>query len=260
MNRSRLIAFTFFFVLSAFSLGENTEKFERAYLEYIIADAKYLSTFSGDSKEALKSSALKLKRYAKRNNPIAQLAYGTALYIHDPKKNTNVFKKMLKKSAGLGYLPATRKLAMFYRSGKHFGKQPQKALELLEENASFGHERDLRVLVNLYKRLPDYGERSQAYLDLKRKLDNSINPDYQKGLAQSGSLRSQRIYGHMNFEGKYVKKNYFEAAYWLTLAIEDSENNQKAYDFSRLIYAKNELSQDELVRLSESVSETLDRN
>ena len=233
------------------------DAFVGAYLKYVKADSNYLTSFSEKSKNELKEAAIDLKPFADNDNPIAMLAYGTGIYMHASKKNASIFKKMIKKSASTGYLPAARKLAQFYRSGKHFGKTSKKALSILEKNALNGHERDLKVLLSFYKRLPEIGENSEKYKKFKHLLDESKNVKNLEKSAHSGDLKSQRIYGHMLYLGKHVKRDYLEATFWLTIALMNPKNNQIAYDSSRVIYARSKLSEEDKLALSERVNKYL---
>jgi TPR repeat protein len=228
--------------------------FIEAYLSFVEADSQYLKTFSAESKKALASVSQNLKAHADSGNPIAQLSYGNSQYLIDYKSNARLFKNMLQKSASSGYLPANRKLAQFYRSGQHFGKQEGKALEILESNASYGHERDIKVLLVLYKKLPHIGVNSEKYKELEKKLELSRDVEFQHSLAKKGDLSAQRIYGHMLYHGKNTKKDYLSAAIWLSIAANNKANSQAAFDSARAIYALSKLTESERIKVDEYVN------
>lgn len=229
-------------------------EFIDAYLSFIQADSRYLRAFSAESKKALVTASQALKAYADSGNPIAQLSYGTSQYLVDRQVNAPVFKYMLQKSASSGYLPATRKLAQFYRSGRHFGKQESKALEILESNAAYGHERDLETLLALYKRLPSISVNAEKHVELEKKLELSRDIEYLNTHAKNGNLYAQRLYGHMLYHGKKIEKDYFNAAIWLSVAAKNKANTQAAYDSARAIYALSKLTDSEIVEVDEHVS------
>lgn len=231
-----------------------------AYLSFAEADLQYLSNFSDESKKVLATTSQTLKQHADRGNPIAQLSFGTSQYLIDYKANASIFKSMLIKSASSGYLPAKRKLAYFYRTGQHFGKQPTRALEILETNASYGHERDIKVLLVLYKKLPNVGVNSEKYWKLERNLEISRDLEYQSGLAKNGDLYGQRLYGHMLYHGKGTERDYFNAAIWLSIAANNKANSQAAYDSSRAIYALSKLTEGERIKVNKYVTHFIDSN
>ena len=228
--------------------------FIEAYLSFVEADSQYLKTFSAESKKVLSSVSQRLKVHADNGNPIAQLSYGNSQYLIDYKSNARLFKNMLKKSASSGYLPANRKLAQFYRSGQHFGKQESKALEILELNASYGHERDIKVLLVLYKKLPNIGVNSEKYKHLEKKLELSRDVEHQRSLAEKGDLFAQRVYGHMLYHGKNTEKDYLSAAIWLSIAANHNANSQAALDSARAIYALSKLTESERIKVDEYVN------
>jgi TPR repeat protein len=229
-------------------------EFIEVYLSFIEAERQYIETDSDESINALPIASQSLKVFADNGNPIAQFSYGNSQYLIDYKFNAPTFKDMLLKSANSGYLPAKRKLARFYRSGQHFGKHESKALEILESNAEYGHERDIKILLLLYKKLPNIGVNSEKYRQLEKKLALSRDIEYQSKLAKEGDLYAQRLYGHMLFYGKNIKRDYFNAAIWLSVAAQNKGNSQAAYDSARAIYALSKLNKVERLEVDEYVN------
>jgi len=230
------------------------EEFIAVYLPFLKADLKYMRSFSNKDKISLKTANDRLKPFADLGNPIAQLSYGGSKFLTNYKANASIFRTMLLKSSKSGYLPATRKLAMFYRSGQHFGKKPKLALKLLQANAQYGHESDIKTLLILYKKLPQFGKDSTKYKDLEKELELSKDSKYQNELAKQHDLKAQRVYGHMLYYGRGIKRDYKEAAYWLTIVSKNEANPQLAYDSARAIYARSKLSEAELQDFKNRIS------
>jgi len=230
------------------------EEFIAVHLPFLKANLKYMRSFSNKDKISLKTANDRLKPFADLGNPIAQLSYGGSKFLTNYKANASIFRTMLLKSSKSGYLPATRKLAMFYRSGQHFGKKPKLALKLLEANAQYGHESDIKTLLILYKKLPQFGKDSTKYKDLEKELELSKDSKYQNELAKQHDLKAQRVYGHMLYYGGGIKRDYKEAAYWLTIASKNEANPQLAYDSARAIYARSKLSEAELQNFQNRIS------
>jgi TPR repeat protein len=235
--------------------------FSNAYKNYLEADLEYLKSFGKDKQAVrqLSKASEQLKPFAQRGNPIAQLCYGQGKYLSNIKLNAPLYTKMLIQSANTGYLPATRNLGGLYSGGYNaanlnFVKNIPKALDLLERNSEYGHERDIKKLLGIYKHRLKIDVKSNKYKELEIKLAYSQDASYQYESAIKGNLKAQRVYGHMLYYGQNIDQNYIEAAYWLMLAVSNSKNTQKAYDSARIIYALSELSEHERFQIEKRVN------
>ena len=238
-----------------------------AYKNYLEADVEYLKSFGKDKQAILQLSKAseQLEPFAHIGNPIAQLCYGQGKYLSNTKLNSQLYTKMLIQSANTGYLPATRHLGGLYSGGYnaanlYFTQNLPKALELLEKNAEYGHERDIKKLLNFYKYRLKIDINSKKYKKLEAILAQSQDSNYQHETAIKGNLKGQRLYGHMLYYGQKIKQNYTEAAYWLMLTVTNKKNTQKAYDSARLIYALSQLSEHEKLQIEKRVNLALASN
>lgn len=216
-----MVAFNFFLLgCSGLSIKKpqsslDDQSFKTTYIRYSEAQSEHLSNFSKESRKNYIELAKQLLPFAESGNPVAQLAYGESLLYESPRS----YKKWLLKSAGNDHLPALRKLATFYRTGQHVGKDLDKAVDMIKNNANYGHASDIAVLAVLYRTGKGVQKSPETYYSLM--IESAF----------LGSLSSQRSLGQDFRDGYGGEKDLIRAYAWYAI----STNNKKGPKYNESV-------------------------
>ena len=165
------------------------DQFADAYFNYL--NAHVLLEGSDEEKQRVREKALAvIKPFMKSGNPAAQMWYGEISLLLGMKKVSNLltYQRNMLRSANSGYLPATRTVARVSRIGMFLPKDLEMAVQLIKDNAKYGHAQDIAVLAALYKTGKGVKKDTNEYFKLQTKAALTGGGRQRNALAQAYML------------------------------------------------------------------------